>query len=176
MFPAPDTLLQIAQVQKSYGTEGEVIINFSAEAYDYFDEKRPVFLFFDGLPVPFFVESFETKGTRKALVRLTDINTMSRAEEIVGQKIYIDPKDYSELSQETELTEENLTIEDLAGFRLFDQNDNLVGVITYIHDFSGNICFEIENLDSYIPYHDELLIDIDIESKEIILEISEGLL
>ena len=26
----------------------------------YFDEKRPVFLFFDGLPVPFFVESFET--------------------------------------------------------------------------------------------------------------------
>ena len=167
MFPAPDTLLQIAQVQKSYGTEGEVIINFSAEAYDYFDEKRPVFLFFDGLPVPFFVESFETKGTR---------NTMSRAEEIVGQKIYIDPKDYSELSQETELTEENLTIEDLAGFRLFDQNDNLVGVITYIHDFSGNICFEIENLDSYIPYHDELLIDIDIESKEITLEISEGLL
>ena len=107
MFPAPDTLLQIAQVQKSYGTEGEVIINFSAEAYDYFDEKRPVFLFFDGLPVPFFVESFETKGTRKALVRLTDINTMSRAEEIVGQKIYISatPADF-ELKSSQQLVEQ----------------------------------------------------------------------
>jgi ribosomal 30S subunit maturation factor RimM len=67
MFPAPDTLLQIAQVQKSYGTEGEVIINFSAEAYDYFDEKRPVFLFFDGLPVPFLLNHSKPRELAKPL-------------------------------------------------------------------------------------------------------------
>lgn len=176
MFPAPDTLLQIAQVQKSYGTSGEVIINFSADMYELFDEKRPVFLFFDRLPVPFFIESFQPKGTKKALVSLTDIDTMERADEIVGEKIYIDPKEYEELTASPELTEENLTIEDIIGFTLLDQHEKKIGIITYIHDFAGNICFEIEETDTYIPYHEELVIDIDIESRTITLEISEGLL
>ena len=101
---------------------------------------------------------------------------MEKAEEIVGQKVYIDPADYSELSEEEPLSEEDITLEDLVGFTLVDQNNTRIGIISYVHDFSGNICMELEETESYIPFHDELLLGIDIETRTISLEISEGLI
>ena len=48
MLPAPDTLLPIAEVSKSYGIQGEIIISFR-ESVD-LENDRPVFLLFEGQP------------------------------------------------------------------------------------------------------------------------------
>ena len=89
MFPAVDDLLPIAQVLKSYGTQGELLISFLAAMPDDIDLNEPVFLIPEGLPVPFFIEEIQFRGTSKALVRFQDIDSMKEAEQIVGQKLYL---------------------------------------------------------------------------------------
>ena len=101
-------------------------------------------LFYDGLPVPFYITSIQPKGPRKAVVRLEDIDTLADAEEAAGKDIRLDPADYPELSgtDAHTITEDGLTLEDLIGFSLQDQDGRRAGTIGDIQYFSGNICLE----------------------------------
>ena len=74
MSGASSDFLQIARVLKSNGTEGEVLVGFRDMDPEDLNLKEPVFIEFDGLPVPFFIESFNRRGTSRALMKLTGIN------------------------------------------------------------------------------------------------------
>ena len=91
---------QVAQVLKSNGTDGELVMGFREIAPEDINLKEPVFIVFDGLPVPFFIESFTKRGNSKALVRLTDICSMEDVEEIAGKAIYVEEDSLPELSLE----------------------------------------------------------------------------
>ena len=69
MSGASTGFLRIARVLKSYGTEGEILMGFRDIDPEDLNLEEPVFIIFDGLPVPFFIESFQTRGTSRALVR-----------------------------------------------------------------------------------------------------------
>ena len=179
MLPAEDTLLPVGRIIKSYGTEGEVMIAFQEGIADLLKRDEPVWLFYDGLPVPFYITSIQPKGPRKAVVRLEeDIDTLADAEEAAGKEVWLDPTDYPELSETDThiLTEDGLTLEDLVGFALLDQDGRSAGTIADIQDYSGNICLELSGSGALVPFHDDLIIDIDIEKKTLTMSISEGLL
>lgn len=162
MFPAIDDLLPIAQVLKSYGTQGEVMISFLAAMPDDIDLNEPVFLIPEGLPVPFFIREIHFRGTSKALVKFEDIDSMKEAEEIANQKIYYPAHlCYSEES------------DSLLGYTLFNQDGEKMGIITQVHDFSGNTCIEVNG--SLIPLHPDLIIKIQKRGKKIALNIPVGL-
>ena len=80
-------MLQIAQVLKSNGTDGELVIGFRDIAPEDINLQEPVFIYFDGLPVPFYIESFTKRGNTKALVHLTDICNMEDVEEIARKAV-----------------------------------------------------------------------------------------
>ena len=178
MLPAEDTLLPVGRIVKSYGTEGVVMIAFQEGVTDLLKRNEPVWLFYDGLPVPFYIQSLQGKGPRKAIVRLEDIDTLADAEEAAGKEVWLDPTDYPELSETDThiLTEDGLTLEDLVGFALLDQDGRSAGTIADIQDYSGNICLELSGSGALVPFHDDLIIDIDIEKKTLTMSISEGLL
>ena len=49
-------LLPVAQIVKSYDVNGEVMIRMTSGILDDYNfKKEPVFIYFDGLPVPFFI-------------------------------------------------------------------------------------------------------------------------
>jgi len=91
---------QVAQVLKSNGTDGELVMGFREIAPEDINLNEPVFIVFDGLPVPFFIESFTKRGNSKALVRLTDICSMEDVEEIAGKAVYVEDDSLPELSLE----------------------------------------------------------------------------
>ena len=62
-----DDLQQVAQVLKSNGTDGELVMGFRDIAPEDINLEEPVFIVFDGLPVPFYIESFAKRGNTKAL-------------------------------------------------------------------------------------------------------------
>ena len=95
-----DNLQQVAQVLKSNGTDGELVMGFREIAPEDINLNEPVFIVFDGLPVPFFIESFTKRGNSKALVRLTDICSMEDVEEIAGKAVYIEEDNLPEMSLE----------------------------------------------------------------------------
>ena len=175
-----DNLQQVAQVLKSNGTDGELVMGFREIAPEDINLKEPVFIIFDGLPVPFYIESFAKRGNTKALVRLTDICSMEDVEEIAGKPVYIEADNLPEMSLEEDgyaalvgwmvLTPENAD----------DMDSDLyeVGEITDFIDIPNNPCIEVETENGaiMIPLHEDLILSLDPEYQEIIMQIPAGLL
>ncbi len=173
MSRAKSELLRIARVLKSNGTEGEILMGFRETNPEDLNLKEPVFINFDGLPVPFFIESFSKKGTNRALVRLTGVKNLEDAEEIVGKDIQA--KAEAILQEEDE---DDLTVDDLIGWTLLDSDNETVGEITDYEDIPGNTCLYVEtkNGQVMIPLHEDLILSVDEESKAITVDIPEGLI
>ena len=175
-----ENLQQIAQVLKSNGTDGELVMGFREIAPEDINLNEPVFIIFDGLPVPFYIESFTKRGNTKALVRLTDICSMEDVEEIAGKPVYIEADNLPEMSLEEDgyaalvgwmvLTPENAD----------DMDSDLyeVGEITAFIDIPNNPCIEVETENGaiMIPLHEDLILSLDPEYQEIIMQIPAGLL
>lgn len=62
MSRAKSELLQIARVLKSNGTEGEILIGFREISPEDLNQTEPVFITFDGLPVPFSLNHSQEKA------------------------------------------------------------------------------------------------------------------
>ena len=162
-------LQKIAQVLKSNGTDGELVIGFRDIAPEDIDLEEPVFIFYDGLPVPFFIDSFTRRGSNKALVHLTDITTLADAEEAAGKSIYM-KAEASERLDETDLST-------LTGWTLFDENHNEVGIISDFFDIPGNPCIEAGTISGtvMIPLHEDLFISVDEDNRILTMIIPDGL-
>jgi 16S rRNA processing protein RimM len=176
-------LQQIAQVLKSNGTDGELVLGFREIAPEDINLNEPVFIVFDGLPVPFYIESFTKRGNTKALVRLTDICSLEDVEEIAGKAVYVEEEALPEMS----LEEDGYAA--LIGWMLLtpevpDQvgDDEMalieVGEITDFIDIPNNPCIEVETKNGavMIPLHEDLILSVDPENLEIIMQIPAGLL
>ena len=182
-----DDLHQVAQVLKSNGTDGELVMSFRDIAPEDINIKEPVFIVFDGLPVPFFIESFTRRGNSKALVHLTDIESQEDVEEIVGEAVYIDGVNIPEMTLDedgyaaligwTVLTPSG-DFHDVIPEEDEDMEFMEVGEITDFIDIPNNPCIEVETKNGavMIPLHEDFILSVDPEYQEIIMQIPEGLI
>ena len=179
---------QIAQVLKSNGTDGELVLGFREIAPEDINLKEPVFIFFDGLPVPFFIESFTKRGQSKALVHLTGISSMEDVEEISGKAVYVESDSLPELSIEEDGYAALVGWTVLTPAKdLTDQNDEIesedgdyyeIGEITDFMDIPNNPCIEVETENGAVilPLHEDFILALDPEYQEIVMHIPEGLI
>lgn len=157
-------LLQIAKVLKSNGTDGGLLMGFRDIDLDEFSIEEPVFIYFDGLPVPFFIESLVRRGNDKAIVHLNDIHDLKDAEEIVGQAVWAD-------CEEEEYDDDDFGA--LIGWTLAG-----AGEITDFMDIPANPCLEVKTKKGavLVPLHEDLIISMDPDRKVLEMEIPDGLL
>ena len=158
-------MLKVAQVLKSNGTDGELLMSFLEVGPEDIDREEPVYIYFDGLPVPFYFESFNQRGTNRALVRLTGVHSLKDADELAGRDVFAD---YFE-------TEED---EDLTGWKVLSEDGTPIGTITAYEDIPGNLCIYVDTADGerLLPLHDDLVLSMDDTARTITLRIPEGLL
>ena len=159
-------MLRVAQVLKSNGTDGELLLSFFDVAPEDMDLQEPVFIEFDGLPVPFYFESFTPRGNNRALVRLTGVRSLKDADELAGQSVYAD---YFEEEEE----------EDLVGWEVRNADGQSVGTVVDYEDIPGNLCLWVQRPggeEVLIPFHEELVISLDESSQTLTLSIPEGIL
>ena len=158
-------MIAVAQVLKSNGTDGELLLGFNGFGPEDIDLKEPVFIEFDGLPVPFFIESLSERGNR-ALVRLTGIHNLADADEVTGRKVFI------------EYAEEEAGNGSVAGWTLLDGDGTLVGTVDGYEDIPGNtlLWVDTEKGQVLIPFHEDLVLSMDEASKTLRMTIPSGLL
>ena len=158
-------MLPIARVLKSNGSDGELLVGFRGFDPDDIDLQEPVFIEFDGLPVPFFMESFTRRGTGKALVRLTGIRSLADAEEVAGETLFLDRDDDSDR-------------DDITGWTLSDADGTVVGTVAGYEDIPGNTCIWVDTKNGQVllPLHEELILSVDEASKTLTMQIPTGLL
>ena len=157
---------RIGQVLKSHGRDGELLVSFSGIAPEEIDLEEPVFIEFDGLPVPFYFEAFSQRGNSRALVRLTGVHSLTDADELAGAVLYAEDDLYED--------EE----EDLTGWTVLDADGTKVGTVSAHEDIPGNPCIWVEtgHGECLLPLREELVLDVDETEKTLRMEIPEGLL
>ena len=159
-------MLRVAQVLKSNGTDGELLLSFFDIAPEDMDLQEPVFIEFDGLPVPFYFESFTPRGNNRALVRLTGVRSLKDADELAGQTVYAD---YFEEEEE----------EDLVGWKVCNAEGQAVGTVVDYEDIPGNLCLWVERPDGeqvLLPFHEDLILSMEESTQTITMSIPEGIL
>lgn len=159
-------MLRIGKVLKSNGTEGGLVMSFLDIIPEDIDLQEPVFIEFDGLPVPFYFESFTPRGNNRALVQLTGVRNLKDADELAGADVYAD---YFEQDEE----------EDFTGWTVRDQDGREVGTVFAHEDIPGNPCLWVKKADGeevLLPLHEELVLEVDENRQILSLTIPEGIL
>ena len=151
------------KVLKSWGAEGQVVLSLDADDPRDLESEEPVFIEFDGLPVPFFIETVEPKGGRY-IVKFEDVDTLAEAEELVGRSASLD---------EGEEEEED----SLIGLQVKDSRTRkLIGPIVAVDDFGGNVIITVDanGQEVLLPLHEDLIVSI--HDDVLTLDIPNGLL
>ncbi len=174
-----ENLLKIAKVSKSDGTDGAVIFSFLSITPEDLEISEPVFVHFDGLPVPFFIESFARKGTSKAVVHLNDIRSYEDAEELVGKEVYIE--DDGECEEDIDLV--GWTVMTVpsglnSGADRRSKTPAVLGKVTDYLDIPGNPCIEVGTKKGavIVPLHEDFIVSADPEKRALVMSLPDGLL
>lgn len=151
------------KVVKSWGADGRVVMSRTASDSRDLESQEPVFIEFDGLPVPFFVESIEAKGSR-FVVKFQDVDSLEAAEELVGRDA-------------TQVEDGEEDEESIVGMKIRDSRSRkVIGEIVAFDDYGGNMLITVETASGEVllPFHEDLVVSIHDET--ITLDIPEGLM
>jgi 16S rRNA processing protein RimM len=167
----PFNYLSIGTITKTQGVKGKFCLEFNSNFPEDLEDLNFLLITREGLPVPFAIEEIEFKDEKTAIIQCELIHTREEASLWIGETVMI-------LKEKCQTGQLQLTMEDLIGFEALNEEGNRIGTIVNYLDISGNPILEIENKgqEILIPAHDELVLDIDWENKQISFLLPEGLM
>ena len=164
---------EVGYIQKPHGLKGEIIVIFGKEFEVTFEEIELLLVEVDGGLVPFFIEDegFHFKTDDSAIFKLEFIDSLSKAKELVGCKVYV-------FNHEIVDVEDKGVTSTLIGMRAFDTKFGDIGLISRVDDFSGNLVITVDHprAEIMIPLSDEIITSLDDEKREIHLHCPNGLI
>lgn len=189
-------LTPVAQIAKTYNSTGEVLMRISSPDFEErFPVKEPVFIYFEGLPVPFFIDAANLRAGNAWIVKFTTIRDGAHAQELVGLTVYTE--DASEegaaqingnISAEAKCGSSPLPLGTyLNGWTILDESGSVRGTVCGFYDIPGNPCLEVAPAvqaeasskpsdTQLIPIHQDLIVKVEAAKKTITLKIPDGLL
>jgi ribosomal 30S subunit maturation factor RimM len=168
MNPALNNGLHIADVIKTFGAHGELLIRLRPEAPDEINLSEPVFLPIDGYAVPFYFKRFEARGNHRALVVFDDMETMELAQELVGKAI-----EWRTGNGERNNPTNSFS---LLHYNVVDKTAGDIGAVAEFIDIPGNPCLQLNNgaQEILIPFREEMM-TVDHKKKTITTDLPAGL-
>lgn len=168
-----DSLEKVGRVSKPFGLQGELIVNLYDTFPEGFNREEPLFAKIDSLTVPLFLEKFERRGQKGALVKFADFDTDARSQELIGLELFLAVAENEDDSEDDEVY-----FEDLVGFSVLFEGHSLKGAISAYVDHEHNPLFEVtaEGKEIYVPATEEMISAIDFNKREIEFSLPDGLL
>lgn len=165
--------IEVGYIQKPHGLKGEIIVVFGKEFEESFEDLENLFVDVDGGLVPFFIEDegLRFKNDGSAICRLEFVDSLTKAKELVGCKVYVFKHEVGE-------AEDQETTSTLIGMKAFDEKFGEIGLISRVDDFSGNLVITVvhSRAEIMIPLSDEIITLLDEEKREIHLSCPNGLI
>jgi 16S rRNA processing protein RimM len=164
-------VLPFADILKTFGAHGELLIRLCPEAPKEINVSEPVFIKIDGYAVPFYYKRFETRGKHRALVVFDDMETEMLAQELVGKTIMAHGKGRAVKDEAPAAGTSVLAYE------VIDENSGQIGTVSGFFDIPGNPCLQIQRSEQemLIPFHEALVITVDHKRKIITTNLPDGL-
>lgn len=163
----------IGKILSTHGVKGQVIFEHTLKNYsDFISWDALLIELLPGSQIPFFIEDIKKQQDNSCLVKLEEYDAPEATHEIMGKNVYLSPNiDASKIDTPT-------VADSFIGYTLFS-DEKEVGRVDNILNPKTNPLFIIhEDTDNelLIPANEELILEIDIKAKKIVLEIADGLL
>lgn len=154
---ATNDIIRIGTIRRAHGYQGELQCQVDN---DYLQGSDIAFLvlILDNIPVPFRVLDWYTKGKDSLILSLKSIETDAQAARFVGTEVYMFRTDISEKDAS------QLTWQDLQGFRVVDETEGEIGVVSHVDETTINTLLTLED-GRLMPIHEDFIIDIDIQAR-----------
>ena len=160
-------MLNVGTISCVHGFDGEVVLRTCVEL-----KRIPQFFFIeiDKTFVPFKVVAHKTKGTN-FVISFEDIADRHEAAEIVKRQVFIDEERIEEFVEVSEVK--------IRGFKIVDEKLGEVGVVEDVETYPAHDCIVGKNPDTgkkfLIPYVDEIIKNVDYETKIVKTDLPVGL-
>jgi 16S rRNA processing protein RimM len=164
--------VEIGTIQRTHGVNGEFQVTWNNDFYLEEQNLESVFIEIEGIPIPFFISSIRSKGEDKALIKLDDVDDVNVANEFVGMKLLLP-------SDQIQTNDDELLMSDLVGFTIISNHSQVVGKIIDYQEYQSNSVFTVihqSGSELMIPAADDLIVEIDVEGKSVVMEIPDGLI
>lgn len=149
-----------------------MVLQFEPEYEASLDQMPTLFLEIDGLLVPFFLqdEGLRFRSSEQALLHFDWIDNDEQAKKLCGSSVYI-------LTDDWVNEDEELPLNALVGYTLFDTERGKIGPITQVDDYAGNLILTVEyqKQEVLIPFNEDFLTRFDEDLKELELNCPEGI-
>lgn len=169
-----EDIVEIGKFQKTHALKGELNALLDVDE-EFLDDGNPVIVEMDGILVPFYAESVRPKAAETFLVKLKDIDTQEKAQELVNKAVYARRSDLQNYFDDPDM---QLTA-DFVGFKIVDSKLGEIGKIVDIDDSTANVLFIVEKADGenvYIPVAEEFILAINDDKEIIETNLPEGLI
>lgn len=169
----PDDFIGCGQVAKAHGIKGDLKIGFVSNFIPDYQQGDWLFLEFQKKPVPFFIEYIEYPGDGLPVVKLSDIGTREKAQELVNRQVLFPKNSIPEGRREA------LLVYQLDQFMLYNGENQYKGIIRDIIEETYQFLLEVEMPNRkepfLVPFHPSLIASINREANYVIMSIPEGL-
>lgn len=160
-------ILRLAEVTAAVGLKGEVRLRMYFDNPEIF--KKIPFVLIDDQEHQIISQRMQ-KG--RPVLGFSGINDRTAAESLIGKVLTIERKNAPKLEDNT------YYIKDLIGLSVLDENGEVVGEISNVIIGPAQDCYEItdsNNKTFLVPAVEEFVIKIDLEAKQVVLKLIEGL-
>ncbi|ALO16115.1 ribosome maturation factor RimM [Salinivirga cyanobacteriivorans] len=156
-------------ITKTHGVDGKVVISTDNDL-ETKDFREPIFINIDGLLVPFFVVTIDTKGRNQYILTLELVEDVDEASTLIGLDVYLSATD--------DVFSESIEMSQLEGLNVIDQEKGEIGRIKRIDEVAGNYLLVIDNGNDevLIPFNEDFIVEILPEEHYILLQLPDGLL
>ena len=154
-----DQVTSICKITRTHGKRGEIQCLMDNEYWDNADATFLI-LSIDNILVPFRVIDWRGKGSDSLIFQLDRFNDEQDAQQLIGHQAYMLKSD---ISSEDELLP---TWQSLVGYQVIDTDQGILGKVTIVDETTINTLITLED-DRLIPLHEDFIINIDPESKQL---------
>ena len=167
-----ENLHQIGRLAKPHGRKGEIELTTDYDLSNFAEDGEGYLIcIMDGLPVPFFIESYRKKNDTTALVRFADIDAEEKIKVFIGKPVYLP------IDMLNPLDDDRPEWEQFIGYLVIDEvTGGALGEINGVDSQTINVLFRIDytGKEQLIPV--AFMTGYDPEIKEVTVALPDGFL
>ncbi|WP_242133717.1 ribosome maturation factor RimM [Aestuariivivens marinum] len=167
-----DDCFYLGKIVKKYSFKGEVLAKLDTDQPELYEHLDAIFLDLRNNLIPFFIEHSQLHKSELLRIKFEDVDSEADADAILKSDLYLP------LELLPKLQGNKFYFHEVIGFTINDKNYGNVGVIKSINDSTAQSLFEIDNngKEILIPMNDEFILEVNRETKTILVETPEGLI
>lgn len=162
----------LGKITKVQGIKGNVQVFLDTDQIEAYKDLESVFVDYQQILTPFFIEYFQVTGKNKALLKFENINHIDEASELVNCALLLPAAALPKLNGK------QFYFHEVIGFTVVDEEAGTIGEINEIFDNPGNELIQIliDGKEVLIPMHDHIIQRVDRDAKVIHVTLPPGYL